>query len=127
MKLRSLLLLSVLAIPLTACTNPANVTQPPAALAPGYATVQDQQIGQAIQGATGFYTAIQNDVSAGKYTPTPAELTGLNAFGRALNAAKALAQTYHNNPTAANLAPAQNAVNGLQAQQAALKAQIGSK
>ena len=99
----------------------ATVTAP---LAPGYVDSYDQQFAQDIAAAEAFYRTIQNDVNAKTYTPSPTELTALNAFGVAINTAKGAAQAYKTAQSAQNLASAQSATSTLKTQQQALAAQI---
>ena len=97
---------------------------PPTAPAAGYVDSYDQQFAQIIAAGEAFYRSIQNDVNAKTYTPSPTELTSLNAFGVALNVAKGAAQQYKAQQTPQNLAAAQSATNAVKSQQSTLSAQI---
>lgn len=101
-----------------------SATPPATALAPGYSSQADQTLGQTLAAAHTFYTTIQNDIQQGTYKPSPGEVTGLNKFADALNVAQAAYLVYHSNPTSANLATAQTAVNTVSTQQAQLTASI---
>ena len=101
-------------------------TNPPTAPAAGYVDSYDQQFAQTIAAAESFYRTVQNDVNARTYTPTPTELTALNAFGIAINVAKGSAQAYKGSQTPQNLSAAQRDTGSLKSQQQALAAQIPS-
>src|SRR6202044_3829469 len=74
----------------------ATSTTPPAALAPGFSSQADQTMDQVLVGAHSFYNSLQSQVGAGTYVPSPSELTALNNFGVALNAAEAIYIAFHN-------------------------------
>ncbi len=107
-------------LPQTGCktSNTAN----PATLAPGYLNSADESMGVALVGAHAFYATIQQDVAAGKYTPSATEKTALNNFATALNAAQILYIAYHNGM--ATQAQTQAAVDAVTKQQAALQATV---
>jgi hypothetical protein len=113
--MKRLLLLIALCLPLIACTPTA---APP--LAPGYQNMTDQTMGEILAGARAFYTSIQQQSEAGTLTLSPTVKASFNTFGTSLNAAETVYLAYHSNPTAANQAAAQTAVNAVQSQQAAL-------
>lgn len=120
--MKRLALLSLaLALPLVGC-NPVT-TNPPTA--PGYLNSVDQQMGEILAGARSFYTSIQTQSANGTMTLTAAQKQAFNTFGQGLNQAEQLYLAYHANPTAANQAAAQTAVNGIQTQQAALPLPTG--
>jgi hypothetical protein len=104
-------------IDLTACTP---TTTTPAQLAPGYNNQVDQTMGEVLSGARAFYVSVQQQAQSGTLTMTPQVKAAFNTFAATLNGADAAYLVYHQNPTAANLAAAQNAVNAVQTQQAAL-------
>ncbi len=122
-------LLFLLCAPLAGCPD-TQVTTPPAAIAPtvgvGYVDKYDQQFAQDIAAAETYYRDTQNNINARKYVPSPTELTALNAFGVAINVAKAAAQQYKEAQTSANLTSAQNSVNSVKSQQTTLAAQIST-
>lgn len=120
-------LIFALLVPMALVTGckPASTTTPPAAVAPGYQNATDQQLGETIAGATGFYNRVQADIQAGTYKASPNELTSLNIFGLSLNSAKLIYGQYHAGQ--ATLAQAQAAVNKVQQQQAQLQATITAK
>ena len=120
MKLRYLLLSSILALPLTACTNPANTSQPPAAIAPGYLNIDDQHMGEILFGARAFYVSVQQQSAMGKVILTPTEKTTFNAFATALNTAEAAYLSYHASPSVVTEDAASRAVQQAQTQQALL-------
>ena len=98
----------------------ATATAPPQPLAPGYSSTADQTMGEILAGAHAFYQSIQQQSASGQMTLSATEKKAFNTFGAALNGAQSAYLAYHGNPTAANLAVAQVAVNNVQAQQAAL-------
>ena len=106
----------LLCIPLMLAGCKTSTTAPP--LAPGYSNPQDQQIGQILAGARAFYVSIQQQSASGQLTLSPAEKTGFNDFGTALNAADSVYLAYHaGNATEAQ---AQAAANVVAAKQSAL-------
>ena len=125
MKLRHLPLLMCLLVPI-GCSKSMSTT-PPAATAPtlgaGYVDKYDQQFAQIIAAAETYYRETQDNITARKFVPTPTELTALNAFGVAINAAKATAQQYKTAQTPANLTAAQNATTSVTTQRNSLVAQ----
>lgn len=118
MKLRHLLLLSALAVPLGGCTNPANTSQPPAAIAPGYFNSADKQMGQILDGARAFYVSIQQQSAKGTLVLDTTTKKAFNTFGVTLNTADAVYLSYHNGT--ATQAQAQAQVDTVKSQQAAL-------
>ena len=114
--MKRFLILLAFCLTLTAC--PATTTAPPTA--PGYANQTDQQMGEILAAARAFYTTVQQDSANGSMTLTPAVKQAFNTFGTSLNAAESVYLAYHAQPTAANQAAAQTAVNNIQTQQAAL-------
>src|SRR5665213_1663995 len=98
----------------------ATATAPPQPLAPGYSSTADQTMGEILAGAHAFYQSIQQQSASGQMTLSATEKKAFNTFGAALNGAQSAYLAYHGNPTAANLAVAQVAVNNVQAQQSAL-------
>ena len=98
----------------------SNSTVPPAAVAPGYQNQADQTMGEVLAAAHAFYNSIQQQSAAGTMTLSPTEKSVFNTFAATLNGAQIAYLAYHGNPTPANLTLAQNAVNQVQAQQAAL-------
>ena len=115
--MKKFLLILALMVPLAGC---APVTAPPQPLAPGYQNTADQTMGEILAGAHAFYQSIQQQSAAGTMTLSATEKASFNTFGVTLNGAQAVYLAYHGNPTAANLAAAQTAVNTVQTQQAAL-------
>lgn len=107
---------------LAGCAKTTGTTPP---LAPGYQNQTDQSMGQALAAAHSFYQTIQQDVTAGKFVPSPTEKTALNDFAASLNVAQPLYLAYH--AGTATQAQAQAAVNDVIAKQSALQAQIGGK
>jgi len=99
------------------CTTATAPTPP---LAPGYTSQADQTMGEILAGAHSFYTSIQQQSAAGTMTLSATEKQAFNVFAVSLNTAQTVYLAYHANPTAANLAAAQTAVNQVQQQQAAL-------
>ena len=102
--LLSLILLPLLVLPLAGCPA-ASSTTPPAALAPGYSTALDQQLGQALAALrAGDYAATTSYLAL---TPAQqaAEKTALNNFTAAVNAADVLYLAYHAGVTVANPNP----------------------
>jgi hypothetical protein len=122
--MKRLLLLTLLCLPLVACTPSANPPTAPPVVGTGYVDINDQHFAQAIASVQTFYVTIQNDVNARTYVPSPTELTALNALGVAINVAKSAAQNYHNSQTAANLTAATTSVNSMTSQQQTLATQI---
>jgi hypothetical protein len=122
--MRGITLVLLLGMLTAGCTNPANTTPPPQALAPGYLNATDQQMGEALAAAHAFYVRIQTDVAAGKYTPSPVEKTALNNFAIALNTAQSLYLNYHASPSVVSEDAASHAVQNVQQQQAALQPTI---
>lgn len=102
--------------------KPATNSTAPAAVAPGYQNATDQQLGEIIAGATGFYNRVQADIQAGKYQATSTEVTALNSFALTLNTAKIVYGQYH--AGTATLAQAQAAVSQVQQQQTALQSTL---
>ena len=125
--MKRILLCLALCLPLTGCPT-ASTTTPPQATAPtlgaGYVDKYDQQFAQIIAAAETYYRETQDNITAKKFVPTPTELSALNAFGVAINVAKAAAQQYVAAQTSANLTAAQNAVSSVKTQGNALAAQI---
>ncbi len=99
------------------CATPAAPAPP---LAPCYTSQSDQTMGEILAGAHAFYTSIQQQSAAGQMTLSATEKQAFNVFAVSLNTAQTAYLTYHAQPTAANLATAQAAVNQVQQQQAAL-------
>jgi hypothetical protein len=100
----SLILLPLLILPLAGCPA-ASSTTPPAALAPGYTSQVDQQMGQALAALrAGDYAATTAYLSL---TPAQqaAEKTALNNFTSAVNTADTLYLAYHAGVTVANPNP----------------------
>lgn len=85
-----------------------NSTTPPAALAPGYSSIDDQNLGSTLAAADQFYNKLQSDQKAGNFTPTAVEVTALNALQTALTVANPIYLAYHNGT--GTLASAQAAV-----------------
>lgn len=102
---------------MAACTPSAKPTAP-VALAPGYNNAADQQMGEILSGARGFYVSIQSQSQAGTLTLSPTVKASFNQFGVSLNAAEAIYLAYHSGQ--ATQAAAQASVNTVQSQQAAL-------
>ena len=111
------------------------VTSPPQPLAPGYNNAADQQMGEILSGARGFYSTIQCETQGLNWsqltsscvadpkitTPmvlTAAEKTAFNDFGVSLNAANTVYLAYHAGTQTE--AAAQAAVTAVQQKQAAL-------
>lgn len=124
MKRIAVLVASLCIVFLTCGCGTPNTTPPPAALAPGYLSQTDQQMGEALAAAHAFYVQIQSDITAGKYTPSATEKTALNAFAASINAAQAAYLAYHASPTAANQTAASNAVQQVETQQATLQPEV---
>lgn len=126
--MKRFLLVLTLFIPLGCGAVHSNT--PPAAIAPavgsGYIDKYDQQFAQDIAAAEKYYRDTQNNISARTYVPSPTELTALNAFGVAINVAKAAAKQYKVAQTSTNLTSAQNSVNSVKSQQTTLAAQIST-
>ncbi len=123
--MKRLLILTALCLTLTAC--PGTTTNPPTAppvVGAGYVDQYDQQFAQDIAAAETFYRDQKNNINARTYTPTPGELTALNALGVAINVAKGAAQQYKLAQTPANLTAAQNAVSSAKTQSQTLSQQI---
>lgn len=102
--LLSLILLPLLVFPLAGCPK-ASSTTPPAALAPGYSTTVDQELGQALAALrAGDYAATTSYLSL---TPTQqaAEKAALNNFTTAVNTADTLYLAFHAGVTVANPNP----------------------
>lgn len=116
------LLIALAAVLLIAPLSPTacKTASAPVAVAPGYLSAADQTMGEILAGAHAFYNSVQTQSSNGTMTLTPTEKTAFNTFGTALNSAQIIYLAYHANPTQANLTAAQNAVNQVQTQQAAL-------
>lgn len=104
-------------VPILGC--PATSTTNPTTLAPGYQNATDQQMGEILSGAHAFYVSIQQQSAAGTLNLSATAKTVFNDFGVSLNAADSVYLAYHANPTAANQATAQAAVNVVQTKQAA--------
>ena len=115
--MKKFLLILALMVPLAGC---APVTAPTPPLAPGYQNTADQTMGEILAGAHSFYVTIQQESASGQMTLSATEKAAFNTFGVTLNGAQTAYLAYHGNPTAANLATAQTAVNTVQTQQAAL-------
>lgn len=123
------LLLALALVSVMGC-KPATTTQP---LAPGYTSQTDQQIGQELAAANGFYASINCAIkglgfspqtktcdpnkTVPKYNPQGAELTTLTDLHIALNQANPIYNAFH--AGGATLAQAQAAVNNVLAKQAA--------
>lgn len=122
--MRGITLVLLLGMLTAGCTNPATTTPPPAAVAPGYLNPTDQQMGEALSAARAFYTTIQTDITAGKYTPSATEKTALNAFAVAINTAEAAYIAYHASPSVVTEDAASRAVQAVQQQQTALEPTI---
>lgn len=120
--MKKLILLACLALPVMTGCKIATSTTPAAALAPGFFSQADQTMDQVLVGAHTFYVTVQQNTAAGTYTPSAAELTALNNFGSALNAAQSIYIAYH--AGSATAAQAQTAVNAVQTQQTALQSTI---
>ncbi len=119
--LAALTILAGLSLPVAGCTAVSTPTTPQA-LAPGYQNTADQAMGETLVGAHAFYVTVQQDVAAGKYTPSATEKSALNDFGAALNAAQIIYIGYHAGVN--TQAQAQAAVNGVSTQQTALQSTI---
>ena len=115
--MKKMILILALLVPLAACKPVIGPTPP---LAPGYLNTTDQTMGEILAGAHSFYTTIQQESASGQMTLSATEKQVFNTFGVTLNAAQTVYLVYHTDPTAANLAAAQMAVNQVQTQQAAL-------
>ena len=100
----SLILLPLLVLPLAGCPAASSST-PPTALAPGYNSAVDQQLGQTMAALRAAdYAAASGYLSL---TPTQqaAEKAALNNFTAAVNAADVLYLAYHAGVTVANPNP----------------------
>lgn len=95
-----------------------------APLAPGFNNATDQTIGEVLASAHAAYTRLQQDVVAGKWTPSATEKTALNSFALALNTADSTYLAYHNGT--ATLAQAQAAAQTVTDQQTALESTLGT-
>lgn len=105
-----LALLSIfLALPLMIGCGAINSTTPPTAPA-----VFDP--GPTLAAADAFYNKLQSDQKAGKFSPTAAEVTALNALQTALTVANPLYKAYQNGT--GTLAAAQAAVGKVSTAQA---------
>src|ERR1700722_8903765 len=100
------------------CTPSATNPTTPAQLAPGYNNAADQQMGEILSGAHAFYNSIQQQSAGGSLTLTAQVKQDFNLFAQTLNAAQVIYLQYH--AGTATQAQAQNAVNQVQSQQAAL-------
>ena len=107
-----------LLMPLGGCKTAA--VAPP--LAPGYLNQADQTMGQALAGAEAFYQKMQLQSATGLVVLSPGEKTVLNGLGTAINQADPLYLAYHNGQ--GTQAAAQQAIDQVTAQQAAVKAVI---
>lgn len=100
----SLILLPLLVLPLAGCPT-ASTTTPPAALAPGYTSQLDQQLGQAMAALrAGDYAAVSGFLSLTQ-PQQAAEKSALNNFTTAVNAADTLYLAFHAGVTVANPNP----------------------
>ena len=95
-----------LSLYLSGCSVTAST--PPAALAPGYSSPADQQMGSTLAAADQFYNRLQTDQKSGTFKPTASEVTALNALQTALTVANPVYLAYHNGT--GTLAAAQAAV-----------------
>lgn len=119
--MKRLALLSIwLALPLALAGCKTAAVAPP--LAPGYLNQADQTMGQALAGAEAFYQKIQLQSATGLVVLSPGEKTVLNGLGTAINQADSLYLAYHNGQ--GTQAAAQQAIDQVTAQQAAVKAVI---
>ena len=100
------------------------VTTAPQPLAPGYSNQTDQTMGQTLAAAHAFYQTLQQDAAAGKFLPSAAEKTALNALAVSLNVAQPIYIAFHNGT--ATQAQAQAAVADVVSKQAAVQSQIGT-
>lgn len=100
-------------------------TANPATLAPGYTNSADQTMGQVLEAAHNFYTQLQTDAAAGKFSPSATEKAALNGFAVTLNSAQAEYLAFH--AGTATQAQAQAAVNQVSTAQATLQAQLQAK
>lgn len=132
MKRASLIvLMAVLCFPIAGCLT-ATSTTPPAALAPGYNSTQDQQFGQAMAALRAFdVTEVQQYQNL-----TPTQQAGiksaLNSFTLAVNTADTLYLAYHGGVTPTNPNPptatqVSQAISSAQNQQAPLNSVLGVK
>jgi hypothetical protein len=81
-------------------------------------------MGQSLAAAHAFYQTLQQDTVAGKFFPSPAEKTALNALAASLNVAQPIYIAYHNGT--ATQAQAQAAVADVVQKQSTLQSQIGA-
>src|ERR1039458_9058022 len=100
------------------------VTSAPQPLAPGYSSQTDQTMGQTLAAAHAFYQTLQQDALTGKFLPSAAEKTALNALAVSLNVAQPIYIAYHNGT--ATQAQAEAAIADVVSKQAALQSQIGT-
>jgi pectin methylesterase-like acyl-CoA thioesterase len=109
---------------LTGCPSATTTTTPSAALAPGYANSTDQQLGETLAAANGFYNKLAADQKAGTFKPTSKEVTALNVLQSALSVADPVYLDYHNGRQ--TLQAAQEAVDRVQAAQTNVQTMIGA-
>lgn len=114
-RLALILCIPLILTPVEGCKTTSTT---PAALAPGYLSQTDQQMGEILAGAHNFYTSIQSQVAAGTLTLNATAKLSFNDFATALNAAQTVYLAYHNGT--ATVDQAQVAVNTVQSKQAAL-------
>ena len=118
-----LLIVAMFWIAPTACKTAT--TNPPTA--PGYLNATDQTLGETLAAAHAFYQTLQQDAAAGKWTPSAAEKTSLNALASSLNVAQPLYLAYHSGSSTVTAAQVQTAVADVVSKQSAVQAQIGAK
>lgn len=106
---------------LTGCG--AKSSTPSTAVAPGYSSSIDQQLGSTLAAADAFYNQLQSDQKSGTFKPTAAEVTALNALQAALAVANPVYLAYHNGT--GTLQAAQTAVQNVSTAQANAQALIG--
>ena len=95
MKLKLLVLSTILfLIPLAGCPT-ASTTTPPAALAPGYTSQFDEKAGQALGAAHALVSKAVLDYPTLSPTQQAAEKSVLNAFVIAVNTADSVYLAYH--------------------------------
>lgn len=99
----------------------------PATLAPGYINQTDQTLGETLASAHAFYQTLQQDAASGKWTPSAAAKTALNALGSSLNVAQPLYLAYHSGANTVTASQVQTAVADVVNKQSAVQAQIGVK
>lgn len=91
-------LVMAMAIPMSGCRT-ASVNTPPAALVPGALNTFDSTTYTALASLHAFVDSLNLQITAGTFTPTPAEKALLNQMITDLDAAQVLYASYHSGAT----------------------------